>query len=491
MANTNDGQHRQILQGIAHRAMIERGLVPDFPPQALAELDAIHGPAAQTEGAARDLRSLLWCSIDNDESLDLDQLTVAEAMPGGAVKVLVAIADVDSVVKRGSALDAHARQNTTSVYTAAAIFPMLPEKLSTDITSLAFAADRAALVIELVVSGDRALRSSDVYPAAVRNRAKLAYNSTAAWLEGGGPMPREIAAVNGLDANLRLQDGAARLLRALRHQNGALDLETMEANPVFEGDRLKEIKAEGRNRAKDIIEDFMIAANGVTARYLAAKNLPSLRRVVSAPKRWDRIQALAVEHGAALPGQPDSKALEQFLLAAKTANPDRFADLSLSVIKLLGPGEYAVQLPGDTAAGHFGLAVKDYAHSTAPNRRYPDLITHRLLKAALAGRALPYGVGELGDLARHCTEEEDAAKKVERQVTKSAAAMLLADRIGEQFDAFVTGAGPKGTWVRLVEPPIEGSLESGFEGLDVGHRLRVQLLRTDVERGFIDFKRVG
>lgn len=491
MANTNDGPHRVILQGIARRAMIARGLVPDFPPEALAELAAINGPAARTDGTARDLRGLPWCSIDNDESLDLDQLTVAEAMPDGAAKVLIAIADVDSVVKQRSALDAHARQNTTSVYTAAQIFPMLPEKLSTDITSLAFAADRPALVIELVVAGDGSLQSSDVYLAAVRNRAKLAYDSTAAWLEGAGPMPREIAAVSGLDENLRLQDRAARQLRGLRHLNGALELETIEARPVFEGDRLKEMKADGRNRAKDLIEDFMIAANGVTARFLAAKNFPSLRRVVRAPKRWDRLRELAAEHGAALPAQPDAGSLEQFLAAAKAANPAGFPDLSLSVIKLLGPGEYAVQLPGGAAAGHFGLAVKDYAHSTAPNRRYPDLITHRLLKAALAGRALPYGNDELAALAAHCTEEEDAAKKVERQVTKSAAAMLLESRIGEQFDALVTGAGPKGTWVRLANPPIEGSLESGFEGMDVGHRLRVELIRTDVERGFIDFKKVA
>ncbi len=491
MTGTDDRQHRSVLQAIAHRAMLERGLVPDFPPQALAELDGIHGPATRTEAATRDLRSLLWCSIDNDDSRDLDQLTVAEAMPGGATKVLVAIADVDAVVKQRSALDDHARVNTTSVYTVAQTFPMLPEKLSTDLTSLNHESDRLAIVIEMVLAEDGSLQSSDLYGAMVRNRAKLAYNGVAAWLEGKGPMPQAIGAVGGLDENLRLQDRAAQQLKALRHQHGALDLETIEARPVFDGNELKDLEPDTKNRAKDIIEDFMIAANGVSARYLASKKLPSLRRVVRVPKRWDRIVELAAERGTTLPKEPDARALDQFLVAARAADPLRFPDLSLSIIKLLGAGEYVVELPGAGVAGHFGLAVKDYAHSTAPNRRFPDLITQRLLKAAVAGRSLPYANDELAALARHCTETEDAAKKVERQVVKSAAAILLAPRIGEQFDAIVTGAGDKGTWVRLLQPPVEGRLESGVEGLDVGHRLRVQLVRTDVERGYIDFKRVA
>ena len=479
--------HRSILRGIAHRAMLARGLVPDFPPPALAELAGIHGPAARAEGATRDLRNLPWCSIDNDDSRDLDQLTVAEALPDGAAKVLIAIADVDAVVRQRSALDDHARQNTTSVYTVAETFPLLPEKLSTDLTSLNPAVDRVAIVVEMVFAGDGSLRSSDLYGATVRNQAQLAYNSVAGWLEGHAPMPPGIGAVRGLDENLRLQDRVARTLKALRHQHGALDLETIEARPVFAGDELKELAAETRNRAKDLIEDFMIAANGVTARYLASRKLPSLRRVVRIPKRWDRIIALAAERGTTLPQEPDSRALDQFLVAAKAADPLRFPDLSLSVIKLLGAGEYVVEFPGGSVAGHFGLAVKDYAHSTAPNRRFPDLITQRLLKAAVAGRARPYENDELQALARHCTEAEDAAKKVERQVTKSAAALLLAARIGEQFDAIVTGASDKGTWVRLLQPPIEGRLASGVEGLDVGARLRVQLVRTEVERGYIDF----
>ena len=491
MTNPDTRQARSILQRIAHRVMLEKGLAPDFPPQALAELGAIHGPATRTDGSIRDVRNLLWCSIDNDDSRDLDQLSVAEAMPDGAVKVLVAVADVDAVVKKRSALDDHAQRNTTSVYTAAETFPMLPEKLSTDLTSLNFDSDRLAIVIEMVVAGDGTLKSSDLYRATVRNRAKLAYNSVAGWLDGAGPMPPAIGAVSGLDENLRLQDQVAQKLKALRHQHGALELETIEARPVFDGDDLTDLQADKRNRAKEIIEDFMIAANGVTARYLASKKLPSMRRVVHTPKRWDRIIELAALQGQTLPKEPDAKALDQFLVSAKAADPLRFPDLSLSVIKLLGPGEYVVQLPGGSVDGHFGLAVKDYAHSTAPNRRFPDLITQRLLKAAMAGGGQPYDNHELTALATHCTEGEDAAKKVERQVTKSAAAMVLESRIGEQFDAIVTGASDKGTWVRLLQPPVEGRLASGFEGQDVGHRLRVELVSTDVERGYIDFKRVA
>ncbi len=491
MTNSNDKQHRTLLQRIARRAMVERGLLPDFSPQALAELDGLRGPAAQTEKTMRDLRQLAWCSIDNDDSRDLDQLTVAESLPGGSVKVLVAVADVDALVKKDSAIDEHARRNTTSVYTAARIFPMLPEKLSTDLTSLNEASDRHALIVELVVGEDGALLRSDVYEAVVRNHAKLAYNSVAAWLEGTGPVPPQIAAVPGLDENLRLQDRVAQRLKTLRHEHGALTLETVEARLVFDDGLLTDLQAAGKNRATEIIEDLMIAANGVTARFLSGKNLPSFRRVVRTPKRWDRIRDLAKDHGHMLPEEPDARSLEAFLAQAQAADPIRFPDLSLSIIKLLGAGEYVLEVPGGNSSGHFGLAVQDYSHSTAPNRRYPDLITQRLLKAAIAGQHMPYGNGDLSALAKHCTEKEDAAKKVERQVRKSAAAMLLEHRIGEQFDAFVTGAAEKGTWVRLLHPPVEGRLTSGFEGLDVGKRLRVQLIHTDVERGYIDFRKVG
>jgi VacB/RNase II family 3'-5' exoribonuclease len=485
------GTHRALLQSIARRAMIERGLLPDFSPEAIAELDRINAPAKTSEEQIRDLRDLLWCSIDNDDSLDLDQLTVAEAMPKGSVKIMVAIADVDAIVRKGSAIDAHAQQNTTSVYTAAEIFPMIPEKLSTGLTSLNYETDRLAVVIEMVIAGNGSLQASEIYGALVRNHAKLAYDSVAAWLEGNGPAPEGISAVAGLDENLRTQDRVARSLKAFRHEHGALNLETIEARPVFDADYLRGLEVESRNRAKDIIEDFMIAANGVTARYLASKTFPSLRRVVHTPKNWDRIRELASESRFTLSPKPDPGALEKFLLKAKKDDPLRFPDLSLSVIKLLGPGEYMIEFPGESAEGHFGLAVKDYTHSTAPNRRYPDLITQRLLKAALAEHPVPYDRDELEYLAQHCTEEEDAVKKVERLVEKSAAALLLQSRTGEEFDAIVTGAAPKGTWVRLLELPVEGKLVQGFRGMDIGRRIRVQLIHTDVERGFIDFKKAA
>ena len=437
------------------------------------------------------MRNLLWASIDNDDSRDLDQLTVAEAMPADKVKILVAIADVDAVVKNGSAIDEHARHNTTSVYTAAEIFPMLPEKISTDLTSLNFNEDRLAIVIEMVIGADGSLQDSDIYRAWVRNHAKLAYNSLAAWLEGNGDIPEAVAAVNGLEENLRLQDKVTQRMKNFRHVHGALSLETIEAKPVFDGDQIRALEIEEKNRAKEIIEDFMIAANGVTARYLSAKKFPSIRRVVRTPKRWERIVEIANEHGSKLPGMPDSKALEEFLIKEKAADPLRFPDLSLAVIKLLGNGEYIAELPEGNAPGHFGLAVKDYAHSTAPNRRYPDLLTQRLLKAALEGQPVPYRKDELDVLAAHCTAAEDAANKVERQVEKSAAALLLESRIGEQFDAIVTGASEKGTWVRLLSLPVEGKLVQGFDGMDVGDRLRVQLIDTNVERGYIDFKKVN
>ena len=489
--SADDKQHRAILQRIAQRAMIERGLLPDFSAEALAELGRIDAPAAVNGGSVRDLRGLLWASIDNDDSRDLDQLTVAEPMPGDKVRILVAVADVDSLVKIGSAIDEHARQNTTSIYTAAKIFPMLPEKLSTNLTSLNLDEERLAIVVEMAIGADGSVQHSDIYRARVRNHAKLAYNSVAAWLDGSGMMPEAIAAANGLGENLRLQDRAAQAMKHLRIVHGALSLETIESKPVFDGDEIRDLEAEEKNRAKDIIEDFMIAANGVTVRYLSSRKCPAIRRVVRVPGRWERIVELAEAHGFTLPDTPDPKALEAFLTKARAADPLRFPDLSLSVIKLLGPGEYVAELPGGPAPGHFGLAVRDYTHSTAPNRRYTDLITQRLLKAAIDGGPPPYSMDELDALAKHCTEEEDAANKVERQVGKSAAALLLESRIGQQFDTLVTGASSKGTWVRLLSMPVEGRLVRGFEGIDVGDRIRVQLVSVDVERGYIDFQRVG
>jgi exoribonuclease-2 len=490
--NINDQNHRAILKTIAHRVMRERGLLPDFSSEALAELGRLQVPSiAVGANGIRDMRNLLWASIDNDDSRDLDQLTVAEAMPSDIVKILVAIADVDSSIKNGSAINEHARNNTTSVYTAAEMFPMLPEKISTDVTSLNFNEDRLALVVEMLVSADGSLEDSKIYRAWVCNHAKLAYNSVAAWLENNGAIPEEIVAVKGLTENLQLQDRVAQRLKDFRHIHGALSLETIESKPIFDGDQIQSLEIDEKNRAKEIIEDFMIAANGVTARYLSANKFPSIRRVVRIPKRWDRIVAIAADHKFDLPTDPNSKALEEFLVKQKAADPVRFPDLSLAVIKLLGAGEYIAELPDGNVPGHFGLAVKDYAHSTAPNRRYPDLLTQRLLKAALEGKPVPYSKDELDILATHCTEAEDAAKKVERQVEKSAAALLLESRLGEQFDSIVTGASEKGTWVRLLTIPIEGKLEQGFDGLDVSERVRVQLTSVDVQRGFIDFKKVS
>ena len=492
------GKTRPVLQGknsdratlaaIARRAMIERNLEPDFPVPALKQLESIGGPAGATDGV-RDLRDRLWASIDNDDSRDLDQLTVAESLPGGHVRILVAVADVDALVRKDSALDGHAAHNTTSVYTPAAIFPMLPEALSTDLTSLNEAQDRIAVVADMVFEVDGSIATSELYRACVRNRAKLAYRSVAAWLDGKGAAPSRIMEVLGLDENLRLQDSVAQRLVVLRHRHGALSLETNEPRAVFSGDALSDLDLDQKNRATQLIEDFMIAANGVTATYLASKKFPSLRRVLRSPERWDRIVQLASGFGERLPNEPDAVALETFLARRRKADPEKFPDLSLAVVKLIGRGEYTLDSPGGEPPGHFGLAVKDYTHSTAPNRRFPDLITQRLLKAAMVGATLPYSIPDLLELAKHCTECEDDATKVERQVRNSAAALLLSGRIGERFDAIVTGASPKGTWVRVFQPPAEGRLERGFQGLDVGDRVRVKLVHTDVERGFIDFAR--
>ncbi len=490
MSGATDGQ-RALLLRVARTAMIARGLEPDFPAAALAEAQRLAIPAAPYGAEVRDLRALAWCSIDNDDSRDLDQLTAAAALPGGATRVLVAIADVSASVAPDSALDAHAGTNTTSVYTPPQIFPMLPERLSTDLTSLGQDADRLAVVIESVVDGAGANGVSDVYRAVVRNQAKLAYSSVGAWLEGRGGMPAPIGAVPGLADNFKLQDSAAQRLRAKRHENGALELETLEVHARFEGDDVSALAAEERNKAKEIIEDFMIASNGTVARFLAQRRFPVMRRVVRSPERWQRIAEIALALGERLPGTPDAKALHDFLVRRRAADALRFPDLSLAVIKLMGRGEYLASFPGEEVTGHFGLAVSDYTHSTAPNRRYPDLITQRLLKAALAGQAVPYGRGQIEALAARCTLKEDAAQKVERLLRKAAAACLLSGRIGSEFDGIVTGASDKGTWARIFDPPAEGRIEQGAHGLDVGDRVRVKLIHTDPERGFIDFARIG
>jgi len=486
----NKNANRITLQHIARKAMISRGLAPDFPDTVFAELKKIISPATCRTDVSKDMRNLLWCSVDNDDSLDLDQLSYAEQLPGNKVRLLVAIADVDALVQKQSNIDNHASQNTATIYTVAEMFPMLPEKLSTDFTSLRFDADRCAVVVEIVVGDDGAVQQSDVYRATVRNRAKLQYESLAEWLEENGPIPSEITKVKGLAECIQLQDRIAQKMKELRYKHGALEFETIEARPVFDGDSLSEMKAEQKNRAKSLIEDFMIAANGATARFLEEKNFPSLRRVVRIPKRWDRIVELASEHGFKLPEIADSKSLSSYLKFIKQNEPQHFVDMSISVLKLLGAGEYVVETPGSPSEGHFGLAVKDYTHSTAPNRRFPDLVTQRLLKSAMAGHSVPYSVDQLQEIARHCTLKGDDVRKVERLVEKSANAMLMQNRIGETFEAIVSGASPKGTWIRLFHPHVEGKLTGGFRGMEVGHHLKVRLTHIDIEEGFIDFERV-
>jgi VacB/RNase II family 3'-5' exoribonuclease len=482
---------KSVLQQIARRAMVERGLQPDFTPAAQAELSALKEEPWNGADGIQDLRGLLWCSIDNDDSRDLDQLSVSAPAEGAAVNILVAVADVDSLVRRGSAIDAHARFNTTSVYTPAEIFPMLPLELSTDRTSLGQDRERLAIITEMTIQPDGTVSGSKVYRGRVFNRAKLTYAEVGAWLDGKGPVPPAVARVDGMDAQIRIQDRAAQAMKALRYRHGALALKTIEAQVVFDGDLLKDLRQEEKNRAKELIEDFMIAANGVTATFLENRGLPTMRRVLRTPERWDRIVVVAAAQGTTLPALPDARALQQFLMKKLAEDPLRFPDLSLSVIKMLGSGEYAVNQPGKPPEGHFGLAVRAYTHSTAPNRRFPDVVTQRMLKAVLEGQAPPYSVPELEALARHCTDQENNASKVERQVRKSAAAMVLESRLGEVFDALVTGVSDKGTWVRTLRPPVEGMVAKGSAGLQVGEAVRVRLLRTDVNRGFIDFEKLS
>jgi VacB/RNase II family 3'-5' exoribonuclease len=482
-------QSKNSLKAIAHDVMLRQGLLPDFSDDVLRELKAISGPAIADSPSIRDLRDLLWCSIDNDDSRDLDQLTVAQSLAGGQIQLLVAVADVDVLVKKSSALDTHASTNTTSVYTAAGTFPMLPERLSTDLTSLGQGVERLAIIVDMTVATDGTVVAGDIYRAVVVNKAKLAYYSVAAWLNEAGAPPSMLAAVPGLEENLRLQDKVTALMRKNRQSHGALHLETLEARPVFENEQLVDMRPDPRNRAKDLIEDSMVGANGVTARYLKSKGLPSLRRVLKTPKRWDRIVQLALADGYHLPVEANAPALDAFLKARREADPDHFADLSLSVIKLLGAGEYAVESPGHEPEGHFALAVQDYTHSTAPNRRFPDLITQRLLKAAVSNQPASYSEAELNVLATHCTLQDASAKKVERQVAKSAAALLLSHRIGQHFDGIITGVSDKGTWVRITGPMVEGKIVRGLEGLDVGDHVSVKLVHVDPTRGFIDFER--
>jgi exoribonuclease-2 len=473
------------LWKVAHEAMRVRGLLPDFSHEVLAEVGALR--EAARDPATRDMRDLRWASIDNDDSRDLDQLSVAaDASPAGEDTIFVAVADVDALVAKGSDIDGHAASNTTSVYTAVEMFPMLPERLSTDLTSLNPGVDRLAVVIEMTVDEAGAVTRSSIYRATVRNHAKLAYNGVAAWLDGRADPPSALAAVAGLDAQMRRQRRVAERLKARREARGTLELDTLEVRPILRDRTLADLAPDASNHAKELIEDFMVAANGVVARFLKDKGYAFIRRILRTPERWDRIVLLARQFGERLPKEPDAPALDAFLRKRRDADPDTFADLSLAIVKLLGSGEYAVD--GPDGAGHFALAVEQYTHATAPNRRYPDLVTQRVLKAALAGKPSPYEQGELAALAAHCTTQQKSAAKVERQVAKSAAAQILSSRIGATFRGIVTGASDKGTWVRIAHPTTEGRVVRGADGLDVGDRVTVKLLRTDIDRGFIDFE---
>ncbi|WP_363355946.1 RNB domain-containing ribonuclease [Hydrogenophaga sp.] len=479
--------HRTTLATLAGLAMFSRGLEPEFSSAVQEQLAGLKAPATDQGSDVRDLRSRDWFSIDNDDSRDLDQLSLSESLPKGGLRVWVAVADVDALVKKGTPIDQHAQFNTTSVYTSARIFPMLPEQLSTGLTSLNPDEDRLAIVTEMVFTDDGLLIESAIYRAAVRNKAQLAYDAVSAWIEGDRELPQPARQVHGLDMQLRAQDGLAQKLRVLRRAEGSLEFESFQPRAQFDGERITDIRQQPQNRARQLIEEFMIATNGCTARYLSAHGGMALSRVVRSPERWQRIVDVAHGYGVKLPGQPDGKALEAFLARQHREDPLRFPDLSLVIVKLMGSGEYVVERSGDAPIGHFGLAVQDYMHSTAPNRRFPDLITQRLVKASLAGGRSPYSQVELVDLAAHCTEQEDAAQKVERQMRKSEAALLLHSRIGQRFDGLVTGVSDRGVWVRIFEPPVEGRLNGDLPALKVGKSVRVRLISTSVERGFIDF----
>ena len=488
-----NNSHRLDLTALAHDAMIDAGFSPDFSQDALAELHELEKNAHLTaDGSIKDLRELLWSSIDNQKSKDLDQVEFAESMSGGDIRVMVGIADVDALVAKGDPLDAHAAENATSVYTGFKTFAMLPQELSEDMTSLLGGVDRAGIVVEMVVNVEGEAKTQGVYSARMHNYAKLSYDSVGAWLDNNESAPQEVASVKGLEDQIRLQLEVARRLAKQRKEHGALELDTIQTTPVVDDSgQVTSLEVSERNSARDIIENLMIATNVAIAEFLEAKNVPSIRRVVRTPKQWARIVEVASELGETLPSEPNSLKLAEFLARRKQIDPVHFQDLSLSIVKLLGPGEYVVQTATGQTDGHFGLAVSDYTHSTAPNRRYADLITQRLLKAVIAGVASPYAENDLANIAAHCTEREDAARKVERKMRKVAGALLLEHRIGEEFDAIVTGITPRGTFARTLNPPVDGLIARGEQGLRVGEKIRVKLLSTDPPRGFIDFARVS
>jgi exoribonuclease II len=473
---------------IARETMIEEGFKPDIPEAVDREVHLLDQQTILQSASPRDLRDLLWSSIDNVTSLDLDQVEYAEKQHDNSIRVLIGIADVAAFVPKGSATDFYSLENTTSVYTGVKTFPMLPEELSTNKTSLLQGQDRLAIVIEIVVGPGGIVETRDVFEALVHNHSKLSYEIIGRWLDRDGDIPQEVSAVDELASQIRLQLEVSKRLNEVRKQNGTLRLETNQASPVLDDhERIVDLAIDERNSARDIIESFMVTANSAMAEFLERKGITGLRRVVRSPDNWPRIVEIARELNETLPLDPDPRALSNFLERRRKVDPDHFPDLSLAVVKLLGPGDYVVHVPGQEGEGHFGLAVHRYTHSTAPNRRYADLITQRLLKACIAERSSDYNEEELSSIAEHCNERESAARKVERKMRKVVAALFMDDRVGEKFEAIVTGVTIKGTFARIVRPPVDGKVVKGLDGLKVGQKIRVKLLSTDPENGFIDF----
>jgi len=485
--------HYVDLRAIAWHAMEKYGFDPLFPQPVMEEVIALHEKTfSEDQHDASDLRHLLWSSIDNHDSMDLDQIEYCERGENGTIEVKVAIADVDVYIRKESETDRHAARNGTSVYTGIQTFPMLPDRLSKGITSLLPGQDRIAVVIEYTVLPDGSFRPGDVYRALVCNKAKLVYEEVGAWLEGTAPAPKTVQDVPELKEQIHLQNEASLILRKYRREQGALELDTIEAEAVVEGDAvIRDLVVKRQNLARCVIEEFMVAANGTMVTCLGNAGVPMIQRIVRSPRNWDGIVYAAAKQGETLPGEPDAKALAKFLIRQKEADPERFPDLSLTVIKLLGPGEYMMLEPGAPQTGHFALAVIDYTHATAPNRRYVDVINQRLVKSILDKKTSPYPKEDLTEQSEYLTGREKAAKKVQRFMRKAAAAVLLRHRLGESFDALVTGASEKGTYVRLIAPPAEGRVVRGEKGLRVGQKIRVRLLKTDPFNGFIDFERSG
>jgi VacB/RNase II family 3'-5' exoribonuclease len=482
--------HTFDLVASASAEMVREGFSVDFPDGSDAQVAAIRAAeGTKVDADVRDLRGLLWSSIDNDTSRDLDQIEVAERVDGG-VRVRVGIADVAASVLKDTPLDRHAAEQTQTVYTAVRNFSMLPTELSTDLTSLNEDEDRMAVVVEFVVDGQGKVQDTAIYRAQVRNKAQLAYSHVGPWLEGKTGPDAKVAASVDLQGQLRLQDEVALALRAQRVKMGALEFNRVEADPVVVDGKVESIGMVFHNRASDLIEELMIATNETMARTLRAANRSSIRRVVRSPERWARIVELVGRYGTVLPVQPDSGALNAFLQAQRQTDAVHYPDLSLAIIKLMGPGEY-VLAKGDEEEqqGHFGLAAQDYSHSTAPNRRFVDLVTQRVVKAMLAGEAAPYTDDELEAIAKHCNERESAGRKVERAMLKRVAAVAMAGSVGKSFHGVITGTNEKGTYVRVFDPPVEGKVVRGAEGLDVGDMVDVTLLHTDPQHAFIDFGR--